>query len=390
MRDDGRCLPYDRPRLGPGSRRAMKQFVSFVRKEFAHIFRDTWTMIILLVLPVLMLFLFGYALSTEVKRTGIAVYDPSRDIVTGELVRLLGAGDSFRVTEMLSSPDEIDRVLRKNGTALVVVFSSGFAGNMQRGADAQIELVTDGTDPNTAVTVTSYATNILSGYLLPSSPAGTAPFRIEAVRKLLYNPDMKSAYNFVPGVMGMVIMLICAMMTSVSIAREKETGTMELLLVSPMNPLVIILSKAVPYFVLSCVNLATILAMAVFVLGVPIAGSLVTLILLSLVYIFVSLAIGLLVSSVAATQVAALLVSGMALMMPAMYLSGMMFPIENMPLFLQAASQLLPAKWYISAVKKVMIKGLGFSSIVGETAVLLAMAVLLITASFKKFKTRLE
>jgi len=368
----------------------MKQFVSFVRKEFAHIFRDAWTMIILLVLPVLMLFLFGYALSTEVKRTGIAVYDPSRDGVTGELVRLLGAGDSFRVTEILSTPDDIEKVLRKTGTGLVVVFSPAFAENMQNGGDAQIVLVTDGTDPNTAVTVASYAANIISGYPLRSSTAVRSPFRIEVVRKFLYNPGMKSAYNFVPGVMGMVIMLICAMMTSVSIAREKETGTMELLLVSPMNPLVIILSKAVPYFVLSCVNLATILAMAVFVLGVPIAGSLVTLILLSLAYIFVSSAIGLLVSSVAATQVVALLVSGMALMMPVMYLSGMMFPIENMPWFLQAVSQLLPAKWYISAVKKIMIKGLGFKSIIGETSVLTAMAVVLVAASLKKFKTRLE
>jgi len=368
----------------------MKQFAAFVRKEFAHIFRDTWTMIILLVLPVLMLFLFGYALSTEVKRTGIAVYDPSRDAVTEDLVRLLGAGESFRVTEMLSSPGDIGKVLRKTGTGLVVVFSSGFAESMQRGGNARIELVTDGTDPNTAVTVASYASNILSGYISAYSAGSGPPYRIETVQKFLYNPDMKSAYNFVPGVMGMVIMLICAMMTSVSIAREKETGTMELLLVSPMNPLVIILSKAVPYFFLSCVNLATILAMAVFVLGVPIAGSLVTLILLSLLYIFVSLALGLLISSVAATQVAALLVSGMALMMPVMYLSGMMFPIENMPVFLQAVSQLLPAKWYITAVKKVMIKGLGFSSITRETAVLVLMAVVLVTASFWKFKTRLE
>jgi ABC-2 type transport system permease protein len=368
----------------------MKQFMAFVKKEFDHIFRDTWTMIILLLLPVMMLLLFGYALSTEVKNTGIAVYDPSKDSATEKIINLLSKNGSFTVTRILDSPVQIESVLRRSGTGLVVVFSDNFYGNMLHTGDARVQLIADGTDPNTAVTIINYATSIINEYKQRLSASGTVSSRIHTVQKLLYNPEMKSSYTFVPGVMGMVIILICAMMTSVSIAREKETGTMEVLLVSPMNPLLIILSKAVPYFVLSCINLATILLLAVFVLGVPIAGSLLVLILISLLFIFVSLSLGLLISTVAETQIAALLVSGMVLMMPVMYLSGMLFPVENMPVFLQVISKIMPASWYISAVKKIMIMGLKFPFILQETLVLADMAVFLVTVSFKKFKIRLE
>jgi ABC-2 type transport system permease protein len=369
----------------------MKQFIAFIQKEFHHIFRDTWTMIILLVLPVLMLILFGYALSTEVKNVRVSIYDPSRDSMTEEIVRKLESSEYFTISGILDSPLEIEKEFQSDNSALVVVFSEDFSSTTLRGG-AQIQLIADGSDPNTAVTMTNYATAIISGLLQEktAAPPGRISHQINIITKLIYNPEMKSAYNFVPGVMGMVIMLICAMMTSISIAREKESGTMEILLVSPMKPLLIILSKAVPYFFLSCINLLTIILFAVFLLKVPIAGSIPALLTVSLIYIFVSLSIGLLISSVATSQVMALLLSGMALMMPAMYLSGMMFPIENMPLALQWVAQIIPAKWYIVAAKNIMIKGLGFSSIVRELAVLSQMALVLITVSLKRFKLRLE
>ena len=197
------------------------------------------------------------------------------------------------------------------------------------------------------------------------------------------NEDRKS-------VMGLILMLICAMMTSISIVREKETGTMEVLLVSPVKPLFIILAKAVPYFVLSFVNLTTILLLSVYVLDVPVAGSLFWLVVVSLLFIFVSLALGLLISTVTRTQVAAMLVSGLMLMMPTMLLSGMIFPIESMPVILQAISAVLPARWYIQAVRKLMIEGVDVSLVLMEVGILATMAVLLITVSFKKFKHRLE
>lgn len=207
---------------------------------------------------------------------------------------------------------------------------------------------------------------------------------------MLYNPQMKSAYNFVPGVMGLILMMICAMMTSISIVREKETGTMEVLLVSPVKPLFIILAKAVPYFVLSFVNLITILLLSVYVLHVPVAGSLFWLVVVSLLFIFVSLALGLLISTVTHTQVAAMLVSGLMLMMPTMLLSGMIFPVESMPVILQSISTVIPARWYIQAVRKLMIEGVDISLVLTEIGILAVMAVLLITVSFKKFKNRLE
>ena len=235
-----------------------------------------------------------------------------------------------------------------------------------------------------------YATNIISMARQDMLPPGVRVSAIVLQVKLLYNPQMKSAYNFVPGVMGLILMLICAMMTSISIVREKETGTMEVLLVSPVKPLFIIFAKAVPYFVLSFVNLITILLLSVYVLHVPVAGSLFWLVAVSLLFIFVSLALGLLISTVTRTQVAAMLVSGLMLMMPTMLLSGMIFPIESMPAILQGISTVIPARWYIQAVRKLMIEGVDISLVLTEIGILTVMAVLLITVSFKKFKNRLE
>jgi ABC-2 type transport system permease protein len=368
----------------------MKQFLSLVKKEFRHIFRDRWTTIIIILLPVIMLILFGYALNTEVRNTEIAVLDPSRDRATERIIEELDRSQYFDVAQRISNPDDIDAVFRKGKIGLVVVFSDDFYDDLAHTGEAQIALVADGSDPNTALSRVNYATGIINSCRADLAGSLSVPYAISATTRLLYNPEMKSAYNFVPGVMGMILMLICAMMSSVSIAREKETGTMELLLVSPMRPILIILSKLVPYFALSCLNLATILALAVFMLGVPIAGSLFWLAVTSLLFILVALSLGLLISTVAETQLVALLLSAMGFLMPVMLLSGMMFPIANMPLFLQAIANVLPAKWFISAIRKLMIQGLGFSAIAGELAVLSVMAVALIALSLKKFKVRLE
>jgi len=365
-------------------------FMAFVRKEFHHIFRDKTSMLILLVMPILMLVLFGYALNTEVKNSKFAVYDPSHDEATRAMVEKLQINNYFILRKVLNSADEVDKVFKSGEVSMVVVFSENFYEKLLHGGGAQIQLIADGSDPNTANTITTYASTIMAGYQMELLKAGKIPYQITPEVKLLYNPSMVAAYNFVPGVMGMIILLICAMMTSVSIAREKENGTMEILLVSPMKPLYVILSKAVPYFFLSIVNLFTILAISVYVMGVPIAGSFFWLIAISLLYIFVSLALGLLISSAVSTQMAAMLISAVGLMMPVMLLSGMMFPNENMPLFLRAISDFIPAKWYILAVKKIMIKGLGVSSILKELAILGVMAVSLIAISLRNFKIRLE
>lgn len=367
----------------------MKQFIAFVRKEFFHIFRDRRTMLILLGMPIVQIILFGFAITTEVKNVRVAVLDPSNDVITRRIIDRMDASEYFSVTRRFYSPGDIDHFFRRGDIDMVLVFSERFSDNLYTGG-ASVQIVSDATDPNMATMQAGYAMNIISATGQEMLPPGMQASAIVPQLKLLYNPQMKSAYNFVPGVMGLILMLICAMMTSISIVREKETGTMEILLVSPVKPLFIILAKAVPYFVLSFVNLVTILLLSVYVLGVPVAGSLFWLVVVSLLFIFVSLALGLLISTVTHTQVAAMLVSGLMLMMPTMLLSGMIFPIESMPAILQAISAVLPARWYIQAVRKLMIEGVDISLVLAEISILAVMAVILIAVSFKKFKHRLE
>ena len=368
----------------------MHQFLAFVKKEFYHILRDRWTMVILLVLPILMLILFGYAISTEVKNTRIAVVDPSKDVVTNAIVEKFKVNEYFTVAAYVGDFQQVEALFNSGDIKMVLVFSENFHENLMHKGGAQIGIITDGSDPNSAKAMQGYASSIIADYQQELFNITKVPYQIKPNVRLLYNPTMKGAYNFVPGVMGMILMLICAMMTSISIAREKETGTMEILLVSPLKPVYIIFSKTIPYFILSLVNLTTILLLSVFVLKVPVAGSLFALITISLVYIFVALSLGLLISSIVSTQQIALLISGMVLMLPIIMLSGMMFPVENMPVILQWFSEIIPTKWYIIAVKKIMIKGLGFAAIYKEMAVLAGMGILLTVVSLKKFKFRLE
>ena len=360
----------------------MRQFIAFIKKEFYHIFRDRRTMLILLGMPVVQIILFGFAISTEVKNVRLAVLDPSNDVVTRKIIDCLDASEYFTVTARFHSPQEMEAAFLKNEVDMAIVFSERFADDLYTG-DARVQLIVDATDPNMSTSQVNYATGIVSMVGQEMIPPNMSAARLTPDIKLLYNPQMK-------GVMGLILMLICAMMTSISIVREKETGTMEVLLVSPVKPLFIILAKAVPYFVLSFVNLITILLLSVFVLDVPVVGSLFWLITVSLLFIFVSLALGLLISSVTRTQVAAMLVSGLMLMMPTMLLSGMIFPIESMPVILQWISDILPARWYIQAVRKLMIEGVPVALVYKEIGILLLMATVLITISIKKFKYRLE
>lgn len=339
---------------------------------------------ILLGMPVLQIILFGFAITTELNHSRVAVLDPSKDAVTTRITERIDENRYFSVVKELSSASDIETVFRHDEADIVVAFTPDFDANLSTG-EAGIQLVVDATDPNTGNMMAGYVQGIV-GQALQS---GTQSSPIVQTH-LLFNPQMKSAYNFVPGVMGLILMLICAMMTSISIVREKETGTMEVLLVSPIRPIFIILAKAVPYLVLSCVNLATILLLSVYVLHVPVEGSLWTLSFLSLLLIAVALSLGLLISCVVQNQVAAMIVSGMGLMMPVMLLSGMIFPIESMPAVLQWISNIIPARWYIQAVKKVMIEGLGMAAVWHEVLILSGMAALLIGLSLKKFKERLE
>ncbi len=368
----------------------MKQFLAFVKKEFFHIFRDRRTMMILLAMPIVLIVLFGFAITTEVGNVRTAVYAPSNDLLTRQVTDRFASNPYFNMVGTVTDPREIDLLFRENRADIVLVFGQDFHSDLMHTGEAAVQLIIDGSEPNTAATIYSYATNVLSAYQAELGEAGSGGYIIKPDVKLLYNPQMKSAYNFVPGVMGLILILICAMMTSISIVREKERGTMEVLLVSPMPPLSIILAKVVPYLCISGVNVVTIMLLSVFVLGVPIVGSLAWIAVLSLIYIFVALALGIMISSLVRTQVAAMLASAMVLMIPVMILSGMIFPIENMPLILQGVSYIVPARWYVSAIKKLMIEGLPIVYALKELGILALMGTVLITVSLKLFKKRLE
>ena len=372
--------------------------IAFVRKEFIHIFRDKRTMMILLLMPIVLIILFGYAITTEIKRVPIAILDQSRDEVTQKMISHFAASEYFDLYKMIDSEEEGQALFRQGKIRMALIVESG-----KLKGESEIQLLVDATDPNEATQLSAYATQIAveSGKLKVESENSNAkqlsPFTfhlstgkgIVPIISLLYNPQMKGAYNFVPGVMGLILILICAMMTSVGIVKEKEIGTMEVLLVSPMKPVYIILAKATPYLLLSLVNIATILALSYFLLDVPINGSLLLLVGVSVLYALVALCLGLLISTIADTQQAAMLISAVVLMLPIILLSGMMFPIENMPVVVQVISNIVPAKWYIIAVKDIMIKGLGFGSVLQEVGVLVLMAVVLIGLSVKRFKIRL-
>jgi ABC-2 type transport system permease protein len=368
----------------------MKQFLSFVRKEFYHILRDRYTVMILFLIPIIQILLFGFAVTNEVKNTKMAVFDPSKDISTERIIRRLDANEYFSLVEYLRSPDDIERVFREGRASLVVIFSENFHDNLLHTGEGNIRLVADATDPNQARAFAGYASGIIADYAQEMMRNVKIPLQIVPEVRMLYNPQAKGAYNFVPGIMGAILMLTCAMMTSISIVREKERGTMEVLLASPVKPIFIIFSKIMPYLTLAIVDLGIILLMSLFVLDVPVAGNFVLLISIALLFMLSAMCIGLFISNIANTQVTAMLISGIGLMMPTILLSGLIFPIECMPGILQWLSCILPVKWFIQAIRKVMIQGVDAVYVAKEIAVLTGMIVFLLFISLKTFVIRLK
>ena len=352
----------------------MKQFISFVIKEGKHILRDKRTMLILFGMPLVLMLIFGFAITTDVKNVRTVVVTSSMDHLTQQAVDRLAASEYFTITQVVATPREAERVIRSQKADMAIVFGPDFASKR-----SGVQFIVDGADPNMAQQWTNYATGVML-----NADGGAVN------TKMLYNPQVKSAYNFVPAIMGMLLMLVCAMMTSISIVREKEKGTMEVLLVSPVKPLMIIVAKAIPSLVLAFVILIIILLMARFVLDVPLVGSLFWIIVISIIYILLALSLGLLISNVAKTQLVALLLSAMVLLVPIVMLSGMLFPVESMPRVLQWISAIIPPRYYIEAMRKLMIMGVGIKEVAREVLILVGMLALLMTLALAKFNKRLE
>ena len=368
----------------------MKRFIGFVTKEFYHIFRDKRTMFILFGMPMVQIMLFGFAITNEINNVNIAIFDQSKDSETQQIINKISASKYFKIQDQITHEAQIESVFRTGKVKAVLVFEKDFIQNLQNQKVAKVQVITDATDPNMANTITNYINAILQNYSQEINKNSKPVYQIQTQTQLYYNPELKSVFTFVPGVMTVILMLVSAMMTSISITREKEMGTMEVLLVSPIKPFQVVIGKVFPYIFLSIINATIILLLGVFVFKMPIEGSLLLLALESILFIITALSLGILISTIAQSQQTAMMFSLAGLMLPVIILSGFIFPISSMPLPLQIMSNIIPAKWFIIIIKAIMLKGATIHTIWKETLILVGMTVFFIALSVKKYKIRLE
>jgi ABC-2 type transport system permease protein len=368
----------------------MKQFIAFVRKEFYHVLRDRRTLLILFGMPIAQILIFGFALTNEVKDSEILVVDYAKDNASQALITKMGASQYFKISKLALSQSEILATFQKGKIKAVVVFPVNFNAELLHTNRAQLQIIADATDINTANMVTAYLSAIILDYQAQLNVNLDIPYKIDTETRMLYNPQLKGAHGFVPGVMALVLLLVSVMMTAISIVKEKETGTMEILLVSPFKPILVIFAKAFPYLILSLVNVAAILFLSVFALELPVKGSIMLLFAESTLFIVTCLALGIFISVKTSSQQIAMLISLMGMLLPTLMFSGFLFPIENMPAPLQVISNIVPSKWFYIIAKSIMIKGLGLGALWKETLVLAVMSLFLLAISLKSFKIRLQ
>ncbi len=369
---------------------AAKQLSALVGKEFRQMLRDRKSLFMLVGVPVMQIVIFGFALTNEITHAKILVEDYSRDPVTQRIVDKIQASTYFDVEEGSLMPDALNVAFRKGQIKLAVVFPVNFGSSLLHLHRADVQIIADASDPNTAVTLTKYLSSIIADYQMELDRTSKAPLQIEPEVTMLYNPELKGAPTFVPGVVAFVIFLICIGMTSISVVKEKELGTMEVLLVSPLRPALFLMAKGLPYLAVSLLNLIIVLLMSVFLLDMPIRGSIVLLLAESVIFIVCALAIGMVVSITSKTQQDAFMNGQLNMMAPAYLLTGFLFPVENMPLPLRLLANLVPSRWYYIIVKDIMLKGMGLQSIWKESLVLVGMTVVLLWVNTRILKVRLQ
>ena len=341
-------------------------------------------------MPIAQIMLFGFAITNEINNVDIAILDHAADSNTEEIIIKISSSKYFSVKQILAREAEIEGVFQKGKIKAVLIFEKDFGRNLLQQESAKIQIITDATDPNTANVITNYINAILQNYQQEKNSNIQLEYQIVPQTRMVYNQELKSVFMFVPGVMTIILMLVSAMMTSISITREKELGTMEILLVSPLKPFQVIIGKVVPYIFLSVINAAIIVILSIFIFKMPLEGNLLLLAAESVLFIITSLALGILISTIAETQQAAMMISLMGLMLPVILLSGFIFPISSMPFPLQVISNVIPAKWFIIIIKGIMLKGVGLTYVWKETLILVGMTLLFIGLSIKNYKIRLE
>jgi ABC-2 type transport system permease protein len=368
----------------------MKRFFGFIKKEFFHIFRDSRTLVVLFGMPVIQVLIFGFAINTDIKDAKIAILDNSKDEMTRKLTQKIVSSGYFILNQNLSTSADIEKIFQAGKIKEVIIFQEDFEKKYQKDGKTAIQIIADASDPNNAEILVNFTTAIINDFQREQMAENKMPYQIIPEVQMRYNSDLKSVFMFVPGIVTILLMLVCAMMTSISIAREKELGTMEILLVSPLKPLQIIAGKVIPYVLLSIINAVTIIILGKWVFGMPITGSYLLLLFVTIVFIVMVLSLGIFISTIANNQMTAMMISMLGLFLPTILLSGFIFPIENMPLPLQILTNIVPAKWFIIILKTIMLKGLGFSYIWKELLILFGMIIFILTLAIKKFKIRLE
>ncbi len=368
----------------------MGAFYSFIVKETRHIIRDRQTLFVLLLMPVAMVLLFGYAIRTDVQNVRLIVVDPSNDGQSTNLTQALTTTTALKLVGVHASVDVVEPMLRASEADVALILPVQFARNLSQGT-ADILIVSDGISANFASTAENYVRTIVQSWVAEQSVSrvGGAP-GIKLSTRMRFNPTMESQNLFVPGLLAFVLTLISALMTAISIAREKETGTMEVLLVSPLRPIQIIIGKVVPYLVLSFINAVTALGLAWLVFDVPIHGSLTLLLVASFVYVLVSLALGILISTRSPDQRTAMISTLLGLLIPTLALTGFIFPISSLPEWLQPVTNVVPATWFIVIARGIMLKGVGLFILWKEFLVLCGMAVVLLAIGARALQDRLE
>jgi ABC-2 type transport system permease protein len=366
----------------------MKRFLGFVIKEFLHIVRDYRTLLILFGIPAVQLILFGYVITNEIKDARIAVLDQSKDEETRRITEKITSSGYFLLDRNLHSPEEIEEAFREGDIKMVIVFEPEFGRKLEKEHFARVQLIGDASDPNTANLLVNYASGIISNYLL-SMNAEAIPLQIVPDVRMFYNKELKGVFMFVPGLMALLLMLVSALMTSLSITREKELGTMELLLASPLQPIQIVVGKVFPYVFLAFIDACIIILLGNTIFGVPVRGSLALLLFENFLFISMALSLGILISCVTSSQQLAMMISLVALMLPTILLSGFIFPVENMPKILQGLCYIMPPMYFLTIIKSIMLKGNGLFLIWKETLILVGFTLFFILLSIKKFKIRL-
>ncbi|VBB48188.1 ABC-2 type transporter [uncultured Paludibacter sp.] len=362
--------------------------LAFVRKEFLHVFRDKRTLLVMFGVPIVQILIFGFALTNEVKNARLLVVNPNNEAQSQQLIQKIEASSYFTIKHIEPNVQNLEKYFKNGDAQAALILPEDFSA--PRNEAAEIQIITDASDPNFAKIAINYLSAIIMDFINKPNATQKLPMQIKTETRMLFNPSLNGSMNFVPGVIALIMMIVCTALTSVSVVREKEFGMMEVLLVSPVRPIFVLISKTVPYFVLSVVNLIIILIMSNVVLEVPIHGNILLILVVSMLYILACLALGLLISNVTSSQAFAMMISMAGIMLPTLLLTGFLFPIENMPRFFQWLSNLVPARWFFLIFQSVMLKGRGFFDVWREMLILFVMMTVLVVISLKKFKIRLE